>query len=136
MIGSFYTMSHGLNLQKSCHWVVFLDPPPSQQHGAQCAGRVYRLGQEETVELVTLNVENTFSDRQIRNNLRKATPGALASLNSTIFGGDLLSSEMPQVYTRWIQIASRLLKYALSMTTTRTRREGRVGHFQCQRYLQ
>ncbi|KIV91909.1 hypothetical protein PV10_06399 [Exophiala mesophila] len=35
LIGSFATMACGLNLQKRCHWVVFLDPPPSEKAGNQ-----------------------------------------------------------------------------------------------------
>lgn len=112
LIGSIYTMSHGLNLQKKCHWVLLLDPPPSQQHGAQWVARVQRVGQEEVVELVTLNVEQTFNDRQNSNNLRKATAETLASLNSTIFGGDILSTndqeEVSLEVGDWVQYNNQL----------------------------
>jgi len=84
-IGSYYTLSFGLNLQHSCHWVVFLGPPPAQRVGDQAGSRVHRIGQEFTCELVTLLTKDTFNDRQILNNIRKAVPSIISLLNSHMF---------------------------------------------------
>ncbi|KAK5065222.1 hypothetical protein LTR84_001060 [Exophiala bonariae] len=53
-----------------------------------CA-RIHRVGQTKTVELIPFATKSTFNGRQVLNNLKKAVPGLLASLNSNLFGQDI-----------------------------------------------
>lgn len=89
LIGSYAITSCGLNLQHRCHFGAFLDPPPSKAIGEQAGARIHRVGQEEVVDLVTFSTKGSFNDRQYTNNLRKAMPGLLASLNQRLFGRDV-----------------------------------------------
>jgi hypothetical protein len=113
LVGSMKGMSVGYNLQSKCHWAVFMDPPPSQPLGDSAAARVHRLGQTEPVEVVTLTVPNTFNDRQIQNNLRKAIPNVMAMMDSTIFGaetgGDVLEEENELQTGKWVNFKGRLI---------------------------
>jgi SNF2 family DNA or RNA helicase len=80
MIGTFQTMSHGLNLQHQCHHEILLDPPPSLAWFDQTAARIHRLGQDETCFVVMLSAEGTFNDRIMMNNIRKAVPATIARI--------------------------------------------------------
>ena len=61
-------------------------PPPSQRHGEQADGRTFRIGQKYACEFVAFSVPDTFNDRQVLNNLRKAIPSIITNLNNEIFG--------------------------------------------------
>ncbi|KIW14655.1 hypothetical protein PV08_07439 [Exophiala spinifera] len=92
LIGSYVITSCGLNLQHRCHHVAFLDPPPSKATGEQAVARVHRVGQAEIVDAITFSTNKTFNDRQFLNNIRKAMPGLLASLNKRLFGRNITSA--------------------------------------------
>lgn len=116
LIGSYATMSCGLNLQHRCHWGAFIDPPPSQQIGAQSCARIHRLGgqEDQIVEFVTFLTKKTFNERQVQNNLRKAIPGVLASLNNSIFGVNISTNDetddLELDIGEWVQWEGRLVK--------------------------
>jgi hypothetical protein len=114
MIGSYAVTSCGLNLHKRCHWGVFLDPPPSKPIGDQAGARIHRVGQDHPVQLITLTTKNSFNERQILNNLRKAIPGLLASLNQNLFGVDIIGvadkdSQLKPDLGQWVKFQGRWL---------------------------
>jgi hypothetical protein len=113
LVGSMKGMSVGYNLQAQCHWAAFMDPPPSQPLGDSAAARAHRLGQTEPVEVVIMTVPQTFNDRQIQNNLRKAIPNVMAMMDRTIFGAEVGGGEATEEEElhvgRWVNYQGRLV---------------------------
>lgn len=75
----------GLNLQYNCHHAIIPDPPSSQSAYDQAMTRLHRIGQENPVKGFTLIGKNSFNMRTQDNTLRKAAPGALASIDKNLF---------------------------------------------------
>jgi SNF2 family DNA or RNA helicase len=57
-------MGHGLNLQGSCHHVIWFGIPWNLEHYDQAIARVYRQGQEsEIVRVYHIIAEDTLDDK-------------------------------------------------------------------------
>lgn len=83
-IGGFHVGSTGHNLQACCHHSAMFDAPPNKGSEKQSIGRIRRIGQPYTVENFEFSVVNSFQNRQIRTNILKALPGAMAELTINI----------------------------------------------------
>lgn len=60
------SVSHGLNLQKNCHVVVFYSLVWSLEIYRQFIGRVFRQGQTESVSVHSIVVKNSIEQRLLR----------------------------------------------------------------------
>jgi SNF2 family DNA or RNA helicase len=64
LIGHPASMGHGLNLQGSCHHVIWFGIPWNLEHYDQAIARVYRQGQEsEIVRVYHIIAEDTLDDK-------------------------------------------------------------------------
>jgi superfamily II helicase len=102
----------GLTLQYRCHWVLMLDPAMSQGSFDQGLGRCLRVGQKETVNVVTLMAKGSFNGRQLNNNFRKAFPELLASMDKEVFDIERSVDEEGEVVLDlkdWVQYEGKLI---------------------------
>lgn len=114
---SYSINSSSINLQEDCHRCILFDVPPSLGVGLQAAARVRRVGQTELTELSTFVLLKSFNDRQVQNNLRKAIPGIMASLDNSIFKATLERSpedpdETVMAIADWVVYGGRSVQAA------------------------
>ncbi|GAM35723.1 DNA repair helicase [Talaromyces pinophilus] len=82
----------GLNLQSMCRNVHLFDAARSQAAVDHAIGRICRLGQSHSVLVHEYRLKKSFHDEMILRNRRKARPGMVTDLSTTIFK-DLLEGD-------------------------------------------
>ncbi|KAI7972526.1 hypothetical protein EIK77_008989 [Talaromyces pinophilus] len=82
----------GLNLQSMCRNVHLFDTARSQAAVDHAIGRTCRLGQSRSVLVHEYRLKKSFHDEMILRNRRKARPGMVTDLSTTIFK-DLLEGD-------------------------------------------
>ncbi len=67
VLGHPASMGHGLNLQGSCHHIIWFGIPWNLEYYDQAVARVYRQGQKATqVHVYHIVAENTMDERVVR----------------------------------------------------------------------
>lgn len=77
----------GLNLQSMCRNVHLFDAARSQAAVDHAIGRTCRLGQSHSVLVHEYRLKKSFHDEMIRRYRKKAQPGLVTDLSTTIFKG-------------------------------------------------
>ncbi|KAL8881663.1 MAG: hypothetical protein Q9198_001176 [Flavoplaca austrocitrina] len=80
--------SYGYNFQHQNHNVHCFDPAPSDPIENQAIHRSRRLGQKWYVIVVRYYLAKSFNDFHTSNNIRKAIPGVMATLNDRLISKD------------------------------------------------
>ncbi|KAI9779501.1 MAG: hypothetical protein M1839_007309 [Geoglossum umbratile] len=88
LIGSYSVNSCGLNLHGHCRNVLIFEPGPSTPIEFQAIGRVYRVGQEQTVRVIRLFLQQSWNEWEEGNGLVKELPALMAELTMNIFGAN------------------------------------------------
>ncbi|KAI9774717.1 MAG: hypothetical protein M1839_001678 [Geoglossum umbratile] len=86
LICSYSINSCGLNLHGYCRNVMIFEPAPSSPIEFQAIGRVYRVGQQHTVRVLRLYLQDSWNEWEEGNGLVKELPALMAELNMNIFG--------------------------------------------------
>ncbi|KAI9869098.1 MAG: hypothetical protein M1813_002922 [Trichoglossum hirsutum] len=97
LICSYSVNSCGLNLHGRCRNVLIFEPAPSSPVEFQAVGRVYRVGQELTVRVIRLYLQQSWNEWEEGNGLVKELPALMAELNMNIFGANEDSDDDPGV---------------------------------------
>lgn len=97
LICSYSVNFRRLNLHGRCRNVLIFEPAPSSSVEFQAVGRIYRVGQEQTVRVIRLYLQQSWNEWEEGNGLVKELSALIAELNMNIFDANEDSDDDPGV---------------------------------------